>query len=273
MSLPLQVVPMFIDTHTHLDDDAFADDRAEVIANAVNAGVDYIINVGYSPSRWATTAALQDTSAHVSVMYGLHPQNAAEWSDAVETDLICYLGTQGTVAIGEIGLDYSRPSPNRDLQRAVFMSQLSLAAQWRLPIVIHQRQAENDLMTVLSDYPDLPPVVLHSFDGSERLARYALDRGWSFGIGGLATRPSSAALQDVLAGVPVESLLLETDSPYLIPGNSRQGRNSPANIPVIARLLAPLWQVSAAELGQATTRRAGQIFSLRPWPGADAAES
>lgn len=260
MTSDAQPATRFVDTHTHLDDEAFETDRGVVITNAISAGVGRMINVGYSPSRWATTAVLHAATGHVSAMYGLHPQHANDWSDTVMSDLVSYLEVADTVAIGEIGLDYFRPFPARDLQQAVFRMQLSVAVDLRLPIVIHQRDAEGDLMTVLSEFATLPPVVLHSFDGTDRLAGYALERGWSIGIGGLATRRSSDTLRRVLASIPVDALLLETDSPYLVPAGRRDRRNDPANIPLIATMLAPTWNVSTEELGEVTTKRAHDVF-------------
>ncbi len=263
MTFDGQSATRFVDTHTHLDDEAFQIDRDQIITNATEAGVGRMINVGYSPRRWATTAALHAAYEHVSAMYGLHPQHANEWTDTVMVELVSYLQAGGTVAIGEIGLDYFRPSPAPDIQQAVFKIQLSIAVDLRLPIVIHQRDAESDLMTVLSEFATLPPVVLHSFDGTKRLADYALERGWSIGIGGLATRRSSGNLRRVLASIPVDALLLETDSPYLVPAGGRERRNDPTNVPLIAELLAPTWNVTTKELGEVTTKRAQEVFRFR----------
>lgn len=256
-------IPLFVDTHAHLDDPAFELDRDGVIAHAIAAGVRRILNVGYSPARWETTIALATAHPHVEVVLGVHPQCADQWSVATLEQLESTARLSSPVAIGEIGLDFYRDGPPARFQRDAFTAQLDLARRLNLPIVIHQRAAESDLIDVLARYPDLPDVILHSFEGTARLAAAARERRFLVGVGGLAIRASSDPLHRVLAGIPLESILLETDAPYLAPPRSPSRRNAPSNIPLIAHHLAPLWNVTTEHLAAQTTATAERVFPPR----------
>lgn len=253
---------LYVDTHIHLDDPAFAPDRDEVVRTAIASGVGAMINVGYRPGWWERSIALAGRYLEVSVMLGVHPQHADEYADGGEQALATALRRSGAVAVGEVGLDYHRGGPDPATQRWTFAAQLELAEALGLPVVIHQRAAEDDLVRELTARADLPRLVLHSFEGTERLARFALERGAVLGIGGLATRTGSSALRTVLAGVPATSIVLETDAPYLTPAGARGRRNVPANVPRIAARLAPLWGLSGEELAATTTDTAVRLFGL-----------
>ena len=261
----MSAVPVeIIDTHAHLDDPAFDDDRAEVIGRAAEVGVRRIVNVGYCPDRWVTTRALADAHPGIRAMYGLHPQEAAVCSEQTLDALEAMLRSSKPVAVGEIGLDYFRGRADRALQREAFAAQITLARRLGLPIVIHQRAAESDVVEILSGEADLPPVLLHSFDGSRRFADLAVGRGWLLGVGGLATKPSRGDLREVLATVPLASVVLETDAPYLVPAGIRHRRNEPANLATAIRPLAEIWGVSAEIMASATTATAERFFAIGP---------
>jgi len=256
--------PEFVDTHAHLDDPAFDRDRDAVIASALTAGVRAIVNVGYRPARWATTIALAKRHRSVAIALGLHPHHADELTADTCERLGHELVRSDAVALGEIGLDYFRDGPDRAVQRAAFEAQLALGRRLGRPIIVHQRAAEDDLIDVLRRCDDLPAVILHSFEGSLGLARFARDRGYLIGVGGLATRGGSASLRQVLATIPVDSILLETDSPYLTPAGVKDRRNTPANLPAIAERLAPLWGVAPEQLAAQTSATAERVFQLAP---------
>ena len=255
-------VEVYVDTHTHLDDPAFDRDRDEVLAAAQAAGVARIVNIGYRPARWRTTIALAERHPFVAMALGVHPHHADEFTADTADHLAATVVRCGAVAIGEIGLDYFRDGPDATIQRRAFAAQLELAQWLDRPIVVHQRAAEADLIEVLTNFSDLPPLVLHSFDGSRRLARLAAERGYVVGVGGLATRAASAELRDVLASVPVEAIVLETDSPYLTPAGAQDRRNTPANVPLIAARLASVWGLTPAELACRTSETAKRVFNL-----------
>jgi len=252
----------FVDTHAHLDDPAFDADRDAVVLAAVGAGVRRILNVGYQPEGWAASIALARRYPEISVMLGVHPQHADVYDAGVEEALGDALALGQAVAIGETGLDFFRGGPDAGVQRRAFRAQLALGRRLDLPVVIHQRAAEEALIDVLAEMVDPPRLVLHSFEGSRRLAQFALDRGAVLGIGGLATRGSSGELRSVLATVPASSVVMETDAPYLVPAGARGRRNEPANLPKIAARLAPLWGLSPQELAALTASTAAAFFRL-----------
>jgi TatD DNase family protein len=253
-----------VDTHAHLDEPAFDADRDDVLRRAAEAGVGRVVNVGYRPGRWETTAALTAGHAGISPMFGLHPQHADEFDDRTLATLEGLIRDHGGVAVGEVGLDYFRDGPDPAVQRRVFEAQLALADGLGLPAVIHQRAAEEDCAAVLAAAPRSLRVVLHSFDAGWRLAALALDRGWFFGVGGLMTRAKAEAVRAVLSEVPLERMVLETDSPYLAPAGAKERRNTPASIPVIAARLAALRGVGLDEVARATTGNAEALFGGDP---------
>jgi TatD DNase family protein len=254
--------PPIVDTHTHLDDEAFDLDRDAVIEASRAAGVRYFVNIGYAPDRWEASRALRERHLDIDFALGLHPQLAEQYETSMDRDLKQAIQALGPVAIGETGFDFSRSGATVEAQQRAFRGQLEIAASESLPTIIHQRDASDALMSELDRWPDLAPIVLHSFDGTHRLADWANERGCFVGIGGLATRRSSAHLREVLMQIPVDRLLLETDSPYLAPLGSASRRNIPANLPRIAAVLAPLWNMQGEELCWLTSKNAADLFGL-----------
>jgi TatD DNase family protein len=253
--------PPIFDTHAHLDDAAFDADRPQVLERGRVAGVQGFLNIAYRPDIWETSVALRDAHPDVEMAAGIHPQDAAIFSAAQSDALAERLLALRPLAIGEAGFDFARPGPSVDQQQRAFRWQIELAIASGLPLVIHQRDAEEHLMRELDLWPQLKTVILHSFDGGDRLAAWALERGCFMGIGGLACRKSSRALREALQIIPVERLLLETDSPYLAPPGASSRRNEPANLPIVASTLAPLWSLTPEELCRQTTSSARHVFS------------
>lgn len=250
----------YVDTHVHLDDPAFDADRDGVLAAARAAGIRRFINIGYRPARWGTTVALARAEPGIGFTLGLHPGHADE--DNVETfaSLVRLVGEEGPVAIGEIGLDYSRPDPRPGTQRDLFRRQLDLARDAGLPVVIHQREAAPDCAAILATTVPGQVVVLHCYDGNAESLRLGLDRGWLFGIGGLVTRAKSVALREALARIPLAQVILETDSPYLVPSGTKGRRNTPAAIPRIAAEVATLVGSTPEDVRDVTTATANRVF-------------
>jgi TatD DNase family protein len=253
----------YVDTHAHLDEPAFDRDRDTVIAEANAMGVEAIVNIAYRPARWKSSTKLAAGHRGIAVAVGLHPHHADEFTDTTCDDIASWVVRIGACALGEIGLDYFRNLSSQEAQRRAFVAQLRLAADLRLPVIIHQRAAEADLIEILSEWRTPGPLVLHSFDGSRRLAQFAIERGYYFGVGGLMTRPTSDELRAIIARVPAERLLLETDAPYLKPAGARGSRNVPANIPRIASNLAALRGWSLEETSTVTTANAVHLFCLQ----------
>lgn len=258
----------FVDTHAHLDEAVFDDDRGEVVARAVACGVGRIINIAYRPARWQSSLALNLNATYpmIQLAVGLHPGHADEYTPATIERLHDVVRGANAVAIGEIGLDFFRPGYDVELQRQVFLVQLELAAELKLPVIIHQRAAEATCIEILRAAPIGVNVILHSFDGTWELGRLGIDRGHYFGVGGLMTRGGAGLVREILTAVPVDRLLLETDSPYLTPNGVKTRRNEPANIPLIAARLADLKNLDTPEIAKRTTANAFSVFNLRPHP-------
>lgn len=252
-----------IDTHTHLDDDAFSGNLDEVIATSRAHGVGKWINVGYSPARWKTTLGLVERVEGMNHMLGIHPGNADEWNEETASLLGELVRHTDPVAIGEIGIDLHWRSDNLEIQTKSFESQMALAVEANLPAVIHMRSADQALLDVLSRVSRLPELHFHSFDGSEALRQWIVNHGCTIGVGGLMTRKGSNSLRSWIANVPTDRVVLETDSPYLKPQGIRGVRNQPAFLPRVAAELANLWGVSLSEVGRITTDNACRIFNLK----------
>jgi TatD DNase family protein len=252
----------FIDTHCHLDDDAFENDLPDVLDYAYAVGVRQFVNIGYEPASWTRTLKLAARFPNVSYALGLHPNSADQWSSETAAQLEMLLEQEQPVAIGETGLDFFREHADHDAQREAFRSQLALGQRFELPVVIHMRgDVEREIMSTLGDFPDVRAIV-HSFDGSAQLRDFLIDRGDSIGVGGLMTRAGSVELREVLRQVPIDAILLETDSPYLMPKGLKGRRNSPASLPQIATTLAALLGVSAQTVARQTSENAVRVLGL-----------
>ena len=255
-------LPWLVDTHTHLDDPVFDGLTDKVLDDARVVGVARCVNIGYRPERWQATRALSARRPEVAVALGLHPAHAEQWSPSLLKALRSELRSSKAVAIGEAGLDYFRPGPSAAHQEEAFTRQIELALELGLPLVIHQRDAERRLLEILASFSLLPSIVLHSFDGSALLAAFAVERGLFVGVGGLATRPRASSLRETLAMIPVERVLLETDSPYLKPHGARGRFNTPSTLPSILTVVAQIWRVSPSQLAAGTSATAYRLFGL-----------
>lgn len=254
--------PPIIDTHAHLDDDAFDDDRAEVLQRGRIAGVHRFLNIAYRPDIWDRSLELREAHPDVELAAGIHPQDAASFVPDQSDVLAERLMAMRPLGIGEAGFDFARPGPSFDQQASAFQWQIELALAVNLPLIIHQRDAGTELVHELDRWPHLNSVVLHSFDGDERLAAWALERGFFVSIGGLACRRTSQSLREALKIISPERLLLETDAPYLVPPGAASRRNEPANLPLVAEALASLWSLTPEELRNQTTMNALTVFNF-----------
>lgn len=251
------------DTHCHLDFDAYDDDRAGVLARAAAAGVRRIVNPGTDAltSRRAVDLAAQHASVYAAV--GIHPNSAAgfadDWMDAIKT----LARREKVVAIGEIGLDYYRDRAPVADQRRAFEAQLALAADLRLPVIVHNRDASADLLDMLARWaarlPGLPGV-LHSFSADWETARRAFDLGFMIGFTGPLTYKNADDLRAVAARAPADRILVETDGPFLAPQPHRGRRNEPAYVRFTADRLAAVRATSLEAIAEQTTANACALF-------------
>ncbi|MCS7208108.1 MAG: TatD family hydrolase [Fimbriimonadales bacterium] len=247
------------DTHCHLNHpDLYADWQA-VWFRAQQAGVQRLILIGYDlPS---SQRALELT-AHADAFYaavGIHPHDAAHCdADALQT-LRAFARHPRVVAIGEIGLDFYRDLAPREAQYRAFHAQLQLAAELGLPVVIHCRDAYDELLAVLSEYPAVRGV-LHCFSGTAVHAQRGLELGYYLGIGGVVTFKSAEPLRAIVRTTPRDRLLLETDAPYLAPHPYRGKRNEPAYLSLVAQQVAALWEVPLETLAQQTEANVDRLL-------------
>ncbi len=260
---------MLIDTHCHLDFDQYDADRAEVIARAAASGVTRIINPATDAQTGAAALQLADAFPGVYAAVGIHPNSTASYRLADLQTIEEQAGQTKAVAIGEIGLDYYRDWSPKEQQRVAFEQQLALAARLELPIIVHNRDASDDILAILAAWtPTLPeslrnrPGVLHSFSASRQAAERALDRGFYLGFTGPITYKNADELRSIAAAIPLDRVLVETDGPFLTPHPYRGKRNEPGYVAYVAARLAALHNISEDECQAITTRNAERLFAL-----------
>lgn len=252
---------ILIDTHCHLDDNVFADDLDAVLAESRAEGVKAWIQVGFEPERWESSIALANRVPGMALMLGVHPSSAGQWSPAVANDLHALIVQHHAVAVGEIGIDLFWPeNPPLHVQVDAFAVQLDLARELDLPAVIHMRNAEQEIIEVLRQR-EPQPLLFHSFDAGPDLTDLVLAWDAYVGVGGLATKAKSEAVREQLARIPLDRIVLETDSPYLIPARMRGRRNTPASIRRIAAFLGTLRATSETTIAAITTQNALNCFT------------
>ncbi|MCK4846919.1 MAG: YchF/TatD family DNA exonuclease [Deltaproteobacteria bacterium] len=259
-----------IDTHAHLDDARFDDDRAEVIARAKDAGLGRILTVACWSLEDDTTKAAriaEESEGFVRLIAGVHPHDAKDIASATTHpyDTFKELHSKGKlIAIGEIGLDYHYDNSPKDIQRKVFIDQIRLARELELPIVVHTREAEEDTIAILKDegVNELKGGVLHCFSGSARLAEEALALGFHLSFSGIITFPKAEELREVLAHTKIERILVETDCPYLAPVPHRGKRAEPMHVIDTARKVADVKGLSIDDVARITTLNAESLFDL-----------
>ncbi len=249
-----------IDTHCHLDFNSFDPDREAVLQRAWETGVTRILvpGIDLSSSRKALELAQEHPQLFAAV--GVHPNDAQTWQETAAEELIELASHPKVIAIGEIGLDYYRDYSPKDLQLQVFTSQLEVAKELKLPVVIHNRLASKDLLNALQEWKDdliksnsplaNRPGVLHSFSDNLDVAIMAIELGFYIGFTGPITYKSAEELRRVAAGVTLEKILIETDAPFLAPQPKRGMRNEPAFVYFVAEKLAEIHQRPVDEVAE-----------------------
>ncbi|MFQ5328883.1 MAG: TatD family hydrolase [Thermodesulfobacteriota bacterium] len=254
-----------IDTHAHLDDKRFAEDREEVIKGAGAAGVEHIITVACWDQERGFDPALKIAESHenIYVAIGVHPHDARLAGDETFGQMESLARREKVVAIGETGLDYHYDNSPREIQQEVFRRQLRLAASLNLPVIIHTREADKDTLAILKEERvGETGGVLHCFSGGYEMARECLDMGLLLSFTGIITFPKATALHDVVKKVPVERMLVETDCPYLAPVPHRGKRNEPSYVVETAKRIAELKGLSLDDVARITTLNAQGLFAI-----------
>ena len=253
-----------IDSHAHLDGEKFADDRAAVVERALASGVVKIITMGDSLESSARRVALTEEFESVYAAVGIHPEEVQPMTAATDDQLAAWTAQEKVVAIGEIGLDYywEKDEEKRALQRAIFVRQLDLARQLRLPVCIHDREAHGDMMKILKTEGRGLRGVLHCYSGSWEMAAELLKGDWYFGIDGPLTYKNAAKLPEIVQRLPAERILVETDSPYLSPMPFRGRRNEPAHVLYVAKKAAELRGESLEAFARATRENTRDLYGI-----------
>lgn len=260
---------MLIDTHAHLDMEAFADDVDDVVARARAAGIGTIVNIAIDPDGIGAVLSLAERYDGCYAAVGIHPHAAGRWHGRLDAGLALLEEAcrhPRVVAVGEIGLDFYRDYVPHDVQEEVFRAQIKLAARLSLPIVIHNRQADDDLLRVIDDEVAAGAAgltgVIHCFSNGPASAAAWIDRGFYLGFGGVLTYPGAKEVRAAAAAAPLERIVVETDAPYLAPQSRRGKRNEPAFVAAVADVLAAVRGMTTAAVAAATTANARRLFAF-----------
>ena len=253
---------VFVDSHAHLDDEAFDEDREEVIKDILSGG-NYFFNIGCDLKTSYSSYELSKKYDHVYAVVGVHPHEAKYYTAETREALKELLTKDKVMAIGEIGLDYHYDLSPRDVQRDVFIDQINLAREMDVPIVIHTREAMEETYEILEKHAKGMKVLLHCYTGSIEMARKYLKLGYKLALGGALTFKNAKNTVDVAREVDLKDLLIETDSPYMTPVPYRGKRNDPRKVVLVAEKLAEIKGISTEEVLEATKKNAFEFFGVK----------
>ncbi|HRT27606.1 MAG TPA: TatD family hydrolase [Syntrophales bacterium] len=253
---------MYIDSHAHLEMKEFDRDRAKVVKRALEAGVEYIVTVGTTLEDCRKALAIAKQHENVFAVVGIHPHEVKSIDPETYDTIRSLASADKVVAYGEIGLDFFRNLSPKDVQIKRFGEQLELAEELDLPVVIHDREAHRETLEMLKGWKGKKRGVVHCFSGDRTMAMECIDLGFYISIPGPVTFPKSEKMRDVVKGVPLNRLLIETDAPYLTPHPYRGKRNEPAYVVFTARKIAEVKGITPEEVGKVTSQNAKDIFGL-----------
>lgn len=253
---------MIFDTHAHLDDHAFDADRAELLTRLPQEGIALVLNPGCSLESSRNAIALAREQDWIYAAVGSHPDAADEVADAVLAQYRRMVQENPKVrAIGEIGLDYHYEDIPREIQQRAFRAQMALARELGLPVIVHEREAHEDGMKIVEEFPTVTGV-FHCYSGSLEMARVLIRRGWYIGFGGVLTFKNARKAVEVAAEIPLDRIVLETDCPYMSPEPFRGRRNDPTRLHLVAQRLAQLRGLSAEEIQAITLENGKRLYRM-----------
>ena len=255
---------MLIDSHCHIDDARFDVDRDAIIARARAAGVEHFVTIGCDLETSRAAVSLAQQHPFIAATVGVHPHEVKRIETTWYDELRSLARSKGVVAYGEIGLDYHYDHSPREVQRQRFREQVQLARELGLPIVIHTREAQEDTIAILQEEKACElGGVFHCFSGDAWLAKDALDLGFYLSFSGVITFQNATMLRDIVKTVPLDHILVETDSPYLTPAPHRGKRNEPAYVRQVAEKIAELHGISVQEVEDITTKNTRSLFRIK----------
>ncbi|MDE7272777.1 MAG: TatD family hydrolase [Lachnospiraceae bacterium] len=255
---------MIFETHAHYDDEAFDDDRDTLLSSMPREGIGLVVNVGASLKSTAAGIRLAEKYPFVYAAAGVHPNETAELNEETFAWLRAQCLHKKVAAVGEIGLDYYWDEPSHEIQKLWFARQLELAAEVKKPVIIHSRDAAKDTFDIMTAHNarEIGGVV-HCFSYSAEMAQEYVKMGFYIGVGGVVTFKNGRKLKEVVESIPIEWILLETDSPYLSPEPNRGKRNSSLNIPYIAQKIAEIKGMSYDEVVAVTEENARRMYHIQ----------
>lgn len=254
---------MIFESHAHYDDEAFDEDREELLRALEEHGIGTVVNVGASLQSCRTTLALMEQYPFMYGAIGVHPSETVELTQESLAWMEQSCSHPKVVAVGEIGLDYHWEEPEPSIQKLWFREQIRMAKKVGLPLIIHSREAAKDTLDLMREEEAAKcGGVIHCFSYTKETAREYLDMGFYFGIGGVITFKNAKKLREAVEYIPLDRLLLETDSPYLAPEPYRGQRNSSLNLPYVAEAIAAIKGVSAEEIEAVTEHNARKLFQI-----------
>ena len=253
---------MLFDTHAHMDDRAFDEDRAELLADLPNQGLSLVMNPGCSLESSRNACALAKDYDYIYAAVGSHPDAADEVNDRVLAEYreLCKLNPK-VKAIGEIGLDYHYDDIPREIQLRAFRAQMELAAELNLPVIVHERDAHEDGMNMVRQFRNVQGV-FHCYSGSAEMARQLVDLGWYIGFTGVLTFKNARKAVEVAQAIPLERIVLETDCPYMAPTPFRGKRNHPGYLYRMAEKLAELRDLPVEEIRKITLENGKRLYRI-----------
>ena len=253
---------MLVDTHCHLDFPQFEPDRDAVIQRARDAGISYFVNIGSTLDSSNAACALAAKHNEVYAGVGVHPHDADSFNHETEEKLKDLALSKKVVAIGETGLDYYRNLSSEEHQLHAFSRQIQLAKDLNLPLVVHSRQAEVQVMQVLKTAMPIRAVI-HCFSGDKNFMDECLSLGFYISFTCNITYKKAQNLRDLIKLIPLDRLLLETDAPYLSPEGARGRRNAPVNVKIVAEEVSRIREISPDEIGRITSENAIKFFNIK----------
>ena len=252
---------MLFDTHAHLNDEAFRNDREALIASLPQNNVTMVMNPGCNLEDSKNGIALAEKYDFVYCAVGSHPDSADEVNEKVIEEYRTLCTHRKVKAIGEIGLDYHYEDIPRQLQKKAFMMQMELAKETRLPVIVHERYAHEDGLCIVKSFPTVTGV-FHCFSGSAELARQLVDLGWYIGFTGVLTFKNARRAIEAAAAIPLDRIVLETDCPYMAPEPYRGRRNDPTYLYRMAEKLAEIRGISPEEAAAVTAENGKRLYGI-----------
>ena len=253
---------MLFDTHAHYDDDWFDEDRDALLASMPEKGVGLIVNPGITVETSRRAIAMAERYPHVYAAVGIHPENCHDFVPQHIDELRKLARHPKVVAIGEIGLDYYwDTNPPKEFQQEVLRQQLALARELKLPVIIHDRDAHADTQAIVKEFPEVTGV-FHCYSGSVEDARTLVKKGWMLSFNGAATFKNARKAPEVIAEVPMEHLMIETDAPYLAPVPHRGKRNDSGLVYLVAEKIAQIKGLTAEEVAEITWENGKRFFHI-----------